>query len=144
MEKTLLAFVMLILAVSASYACKPELPSQRQAFKKATSVFIGEVVDITDSDFQPIKGKAYFMNVRFKVIQYWKGRGGLEVKVHSEQGVLSCNLFQFQKGEKYLVYAYGKHLVVFTGSSRSAPLSWDGYVNDELKMLGKGRKPNTA
>jgi len=34
--------------------------------------------------------------------------------------------------------------VVFTGSSRSAPLSWDGYVNDELKMLGKGRKPNKA
>ena len=144
MEKTLLAFGVLIFAVSPSYACKPEVPSQRQAFKKAVSVFIGEVVDITESDFQPIKGKRYFVNVRFKVVQYWKGRGGLEVKVHSEQGVLSCNLFHFEKGEKYLVYAYGKHLVVFTGSSRSAPLSWDGYVNDELKMLGKGRKPSTA
>lgn len=144
MEKTLFAFGVLILAVSASYACKPEVPSQPQAFKKAASVFIGEVVDVTDSYFQPIKGKRYFVNVRFKVIQYWKGRGGLEVEVLSEQGVLSCNLFQFQKGEKYLVYAYGKHLVVFTGSSRSAPLSWDGYVNDELRMLGKGRKPNTA
>jgi uncharacterized protein (DUF2147 family) len=84
------------------------------------------------------------VSVRFKVIQYWKGRGGQEVEVHSEQGVLSCNLFQFQKGEKYLVYAYGKHLVVYTGSSRSAPLSWDGYVTDELRMLGKARKPNAA
>jgi len=144
MKKTLLPFGVLILTVSASYACKPELPSQRQAVKRAASVFIGEVVEINESDFQPIKGKRYFVNVRFKVIQYWKGLGALEVKVHSEQGVLSCNLFQFQKGEKYLVYAYGKHLVVFTGSSRSAPLSWDGYVNDELKMLGKGRKPSTA
>jgi hypothetical protein len=144
MKKTLLAFGVLILAVSNSYSCKPELPGQRQAFNRAASVFIGEVIDIIGSDFQPIKGKRYFVNVRFKVIQYWKGRGGIEVHVHSEQGVLSCNLFQFQKGEKYLVYAYGKHLVVFTGSSRSAPLSWDGYVNDELKSLGKGRKPNTA
>jgi hypothetical protein len=143
MEKTLLAFVVLILAVSPGYACKPELPSQRQAFKKATSVFVGEVVDITDSNFQPIKGKRYFVKVRFKVIQYWKGRGGLEVEVHSEQGVLSCNLFRFQKGDKYLVYAYGKHLVVFTGSSRSAPLSWDGYVNDELRILGKGKQPKS-
>jgi len=144
MKKMLLAFGLLILAASDSYACKPELPSQRQAFKKAASVFIGEVVDIADSDFQPIKGKRYFVIVKFKVIQYWKGRGGLEVKVHSEQGALSCNLFQFKKGEKFLVYAYGKYLMVFTGSSRSAPLSWDGYVNDELKMLGKGKKPNTA
>jgi hypothetical protein len=79
----------------------------------------------------------YFVKVRLKVIQYWKGRAGSDVDILSEQGVLSCNLFQFQKGAKYLVYAYGKRLVVFTGSSRSAPLSWGGYVNDELKMLAK-------
>lgn len=141
MKRMLFAFGILILTVSVAYACKPETPSQSQAFKKAAATFIGEVVDISDSDVQPIKGEEYFVKVKFKVIQYWKGRGNPEIIVHSEQGVLSCNLFQFRKGEKYLVYAYGKHLVVFTGSSRSAPLSWDGYINDELKMLGKGKKP---
>lgn len=62
--------------------------------------------------------------------------------MHSEQGLLSCNLFRFQKGERYLVYASGKQSIVLTGSSRSAPLSWEGYVSNELRMLGRGKRPN--
>ena len=142
MLKQLIALGLLVFASPTSYACKPELPSQRQAFNRASSVFIGEVVDITDSSFQLIKGERYFVKVRFKVLQYWKGRGALEVIVHSEQGLLSCNLFQFQKGERYLVYASGQQSIVFTGSSRSAPLSWEGYVSNELGMLGRGKRPN--
>jgi len=56
MEKTLLAFGVLIFAVSPSYACKPSTQSA-QAFKKAVSVFIGEVVDITESDFHQSREK---------------------------------------------------------------------------------------
>jgi hypothetical protein len=144
MKRMFLAYLVLILAVPSSFACKPEVPGQRQAFKRAVSVFIGEVVNVAESDLQPVKGKRYFVSVTFKVLQYWKGRGAPEITVRSEQGALSCNLFRFERGEKYLVYAYGKHLTVFTGSSRSAPLSWSSYVNDELRMLGKSRKPNTT
>src|ERR1043166_10137815 len=80
MLKQLISLGLLVFSSPTSYACKPELPSQRQAFNRASSVFIGEVVDITDSSFQLIKGERYFVKVRFKVLQYWKGRGALDRK----------------------------------------------------------------
>ena len=79
MLKQLIALGLLVFASPTSYACKPELPSQRQAFNRASSVFIGEVVDITDSSFQLIKGERYFVKVKVQgssiLERAWCSRG---------------------------------------------------------------------
>jgi hypothetical protein len=142
MRAILLAFGLLIIAAPVASACECMPPSHSKAFRKAAAVFVGEVVDISDSDVPIVEGANYSVAVKFKVIEYWKGRVGTEITVHTEQGVMSCNEYKFQKGEKYLVYARGKNLTVFTGCSRSAPLSSAAYVNEELKRLGKSKKPN--
>jgi hypothetical protein len=144
MKQILPALGLLILMAPSVLGCRPEVPTQRRAFRSASAVFIGEVVDINQSDFQPIRGKNYFVTVKFKIIQYWKGRGSPFITVDSEQGLLSCNLYAFRTGERYLVYAKGIRHIVYTGSSRSAPLSLASYVDDEMKMLGKAKKPRTT
>jgi hypothetical protein len=141
MKLVITAFVLLILAAPLAYSCECSSPGHRKAFKNAAAVFIGEVVDINDSNVPVMEGTHYSYAVKFKIIEYWKGDANPTVIVHTEQGAFSCDLYKFRKGEKYLVYASGKNLIAFTGCSRSAPLSDAVYISEELKRLGKSKKP---
>lgn len=72
------------------------------AFEKATSVFTGEVVSVD------------LLKVKFKVDKIWKGEEANEItmltlnKLYTDGTltVSSCN-YRFDKGVKYLIYAYG-------------------------------------
>src|ERR1044072_987329 len=144
MSRWLLTFGLIILAASATYACECEAPSQPKAFGSAAAVFVGKVIEVRDSNVPIVEGADFSVAVKFRVSRYWKGSGKSELTIHTEQGVLSCNQFEFRAGEEYLVYARAKQLIVFAGCSRSAPLSSADYIRDELKRLGPGKIPKGA
>ena len=86
---------------------KPPTPEKDRAnmliaFEKATSVFTGEVVSVD------------LLKVKFKVDKIWKGEEANEItmltlnKLYTDGTltVSSCN-YRFDKGVKYLIYAYG-------------------------------------
>lgn len=99
---------MFSLSAQNSHACsciKPEVP---QAFREASAVFVGEVIEIvdpsTDNPKAPLADRLYA--IRFKVDQFWKGTTTEEIVVLSDQGKAGCFSWgPFLKGNKYLVYA---------------------------------------
>ena len=135
----------LLLCASNVSACECDPPSQRSTFNHSSAVFIGEVIEIADSDvplFKDLKPapKSSFA-VTFKVIEYWKGVRGSQVVVHSDLGGMPCHQFAFRKGEKYLVYAEGKTLIAITGCTRSRIVENTEYYRSELRGLGRSKKP---
>ena len=98
------------------------------AFEKATSVFTGEVVSLD------------LLTVKFKVDKIWKGEEANDItmvtgtKLYGD-GTLtfsSCD-YRFEKGAKYLIYAYGPEEKLQTDKcSRTMPLK---FAEKELKGL---------
>ena len=132
---------LLFFVAPAVYSCECETPSQAKAFKSASAVFVGKVVDIRDSDVSIVEGSSYSVAVTFEVSQYWKGARTVRVTVHTDQGALSCNPFKFEPGKEYLVYARQKQFIVWTGCSRSLPLTATPGITKELNALGKSKRP---
>jgi hypothetical protein len=136
---------MLLVCAPPVFACECEPPSQQNVFNHSSAVFIGEVLDIADSevplfkDLKPAPKSSYA--VTFKVIEYWKGVRSSQIVVHSDLGGLPCHQFAFRKGEKYLVYAEGKNLVAITGCTRSRIVENTEYYRSELRGLGPAKKP---
>src|SRR5467141_1830017 len=149
MRFTFAAAFLIVLSICAAptlFACSCDPPSQNKVFASSAAVFIGEVLDISDSTVPLFKGykeapKSSYA-VRFRVIQYWKGANGSQIVVHSDLGGLPCNQFAFKKGEKYLVYAEGKHLIAITGCTRSRIVDDSDYYRSELKGLGRSKRPH--
>jgi hypothetical protein len=138
---TLCLFVVLILSASSVSACSCDPPKPRKLFRDARVVFVGEVVDITDSTVPLGKGFPPLSSaVKFKISKYWKGVKGSEITVLSDLGGLPCHQFAFRKGETYFVYAFGKDLISITGCTRSGQIDAD-YVIEQLKLFGRGRVP---
>ena len=148
MRFTFAAAFLIVLIISAAptlFACSCDPPSQNKVFAFSAAVFLGEVLEISDSAVPLFKGykeapKSSYA-VRFRVIQYWKGPKGSEIVVHSDLGGLPCNQFAFKKGEKYLVYAEGKNLIAITGCTRSRIVEDSEYYRSELRGLGRSKKP---
>jgi hypothetical protein len=133
------AFLFLSLTSTSVYACNCDPPKARKLFSDAKAVFVGQVIEISEStvplgkEFPP-----HSYAVRFKVFKYWKGVKGSEITVHSDLGGLPCQQFAFRKGETYLVYAFGRDLISITGCTRSGSIDAD-YVIEQLKLFGKGK-----
>jgi hypothetical protein len=137
-------FLLLLTGSISAYACSCEPPAPQKLFRAAQAVFVGEVVDIHESTVPLGKGfPALSYAVTFKISKYWKGVKGSEITVHSDLGGLECHQFAFRKGEKYLVYAFGKDLVSITGCTRSGQIDAE-YVKEQLKLFGKGKVPRRA
>ena len=134
-----------LICCKTSLACSCEPPSQRNVVALSAAVFVGEVVDIQDSDvplFKDSKPSPKSSHaVTFRVRSYWKGIKGSEVVVHSDLGGLPCNQFAFEKGKRYLVYATGKNLIALTGCTRSHIADDGQYYRAELRGLGPGKIP---
>src|SRR6201988_328016 len=134
----------LLLCAPSVLACDCEPPNQQDVFSHSSAVFIGEVVGIADSDvplFKDLKpGPKSSYAVTFKVIDHWKGVRGSKIIVHSDLGGLPCHQFAFRKGEKYLVYAEGKHFIAITGCTRSRIVENSDYYRSELRGLGPSKK----
>lgn len=107
-------------------------PTNKAAFRKASAVFVGEVVSKStpkvpaswdDDDKAPFVSDV----VTFKVEKRWKGARNSEVDAWLDVRYSHCSGMQFREGEKYLIYAdsYKGSLIIYwcDKAALTAPLS---------------------
>ena len=94
------------------------------AFRESTAVFAGEVADIAKAPFQD--GETFHhLLINFSVEQSYKGVSTPQATVATITGT-DCD-FDFQKGERYFVYAYSDykyHRLVTGVCTRTKRLSY--------------------
>ncbi len=127
----------LTLSIPDSYACSCADPlPPRKEMKKARAVFIGEVIDVKiHTHPERLTDDNYLYAVTFKVEKYWKGVKNPEIVIKTNLPLGDCGLLDFQEGNKYLVYAFGKKLVAY-GCRRNKKLE---YASEDLRELGEGK-----
>jgi hypothetical protein len=112
-----LVFIICLIVISADsvYACSPVIESHTKYFRKAKAVFIGTPIEISSNDISQESEELRYnpYKIKFRVETSWKGNKP-EITVVSDNGTGPCDQVRFQIGEKYLVYAFGKNLVVTT------------------------------
>ena len=138
---SILSFVALLFAPSIAFACSCSLPpigkTEKQLIKlerkKSQAVFVGEVTEIIAP--KTTSGEeAWTAEVRFKVLQTWKGITTETVKVFTANRCCICG-YEFAVGERYLVYAYSSNKDLGTSfCTRTKTLS---EASKDLKVLGK-------
>ena len=111
---------------SSTTRCLVESKSVKDALKKSTAVFAGEVLEVWTG--------VNFRQARFRVERSWKGVEADEVRVLTDETAESPH---YKVGEKYLVFAGMRNDKLFTGiCSRTKRLEY-GAV--DLQQLGKGK-----
>jgi hypothetical protein len=99
---TLLSFTLFAVSGSSAYACSCANPSQREKFRKADCVFLGEVIGITDSNVE-----GFIWAAKFKVEKLWKGPKIPEPIVNFTFDTPGwCGDLSLAKGKRFLIYAY--------------------------------------
>ena len=111
--------ILVVLFASKAYPCSCSGNSLRREYRKARVVFIGQLVEIG------VKRNDALYPLRFKVEKLWKGEKNTEIVVLSEdvripEGIRLCG-FNLESGERYLVFAYGQKLQVYTACSYTSP-----------------------
>lgn len=113
--------------VPEAFACSCIAPpSPKQALKKSSAVFSGEVT--------AIEVEGFVKKVTISVGRSWKGARKKTVTVTTSFSGASCG-YGFQKGKKYLVYCYRgleTGLCTRTKTLKSA--------KEDIKELGEGTK----
>jgi hypothetical protein len=137
--RALLAVVVISLATRAGLACECRGPRTGATLKqvviearnKSKAVFSGTVVAITK------KPGDFYVAVRFKIEESWKGTLSKEATVFTGQGGGDCG-YKFEVGQRYLVYAYrykdadlGTNICQRTASLIEAA--------EDLKVLGNAK-----
>jgi len=125
----------------------PVTASVPDEVNRAAAVFSGEVIA---EEYQEVKdgedAGAKVLTVRIKVERWWKGKGTNEVTMYTSvtkfpDGTTRSYAedFRFQKGESYLIYAFGLEDKLRTSEcSRTKQLS---KADEDLRQLGEGRAP---
>ena len=99
----------------------------KTAYQKAAVVFYGEVTEITR------ESKAFIVKIR--VERSWKGQVESETIVGTLADSAMCG-YTFEKGKKYMVYAYGE------GGKLGVILCSRTYPSDQdARYLNKIKKP---
>jgi hypothetical protein len=103
--------------------------------EKATSVFTGLVVDVTTEE--TTDGFTQRL-VRFDIISTWKGTDQAQSEVRTGMDSAACG-FEFEVGERYLVYTSGDTASPSTGlCDRTKLLRTSG---EDIAKLGPGKPP---
>jgi hypothetical protein len=145
--------------VSPAFACLCDgTPTVTEELKGATAIFSGKyvggeyrkgIVNEFRRMEEEIDGKKIEYEVlvlRFQVEKWWKGNLSNEVILVTDQtkasdgttSVGDCGL-GFEKGKRYLIYAYGKEDELGTDAcTRTKKLK---RAKEDLKQLGKGNDP---
>ena len=147
---SILSFVALLLTPSVAFACSCDLlasfgKTEKQLIKlareKSQTVFAGEVTEIILE--QTIPGEdAPVAEVRFKVLQSWKGATTKTLTVFTANICCICG-YTFKVGERYIVYTYisDDDEKLWTNiCTRTKPLS---EAAKDLKVLGKSKVPKS-
>ncbi|MEJ7849250.1 MAG: hypothetical protein WKF92_14300 [Pyrinomonadaceae bacterium] len=142
---SILTFVVLLFIPRIAVACSCDLPqlgkTEKQLIKlerkKSQAVFVGEVTEIIAP--KTASGEeAWTAEVRFKVLQTWKGVTTETVSVFTANRCCICG-YKFAVGERYLVYAYSSDEDWATSfCTRTKILS---EADEDLKVLGKNKVP---
>jgi len=84
--------------------CSCRDQSEREKFRTADYVFVGQALEIADSNLE------YFLYaVKFKVEKQWKGSRTPEQIVNFDFDTPGmCGDLNLEKGKRYLIYAYRK------------------------------------
>ncbi len=93
--------ILLIVAIKSNcvWACScAELMSPEVAFSKASAVFTGEVIKITEVN-------PYFVDVQLKISKNFKGTALDSIIIGTEKQGTMCG-YNFKEGGEYLIYAY--------------------------------------
>ena len=99
---TLVSVALLALSGPGAYACSCANLSQREKFRKADCIFLGEVIEIAESNTE---GFAWV--VRFKVEKRWKGPKIPESIVNFTYDTPGwCGDLNLALGKRFLIYAY--------------------------------------
>ena len=102
-----LVFVLLIASGTFANECSPV--NYRRAFANANNVFLGEAVEYRDN---PTVKEDALLIVKFRVEKSWKGtRKGSEIVIPTMVGGLG-ELKYVEIGKKYLVYTFGKQMIM--------------------------------
>ncbi|WP_407271124.1 hypothetical protein [Radiobacillus sp. PE A8.2] len=132
-----LSFMGMTIIPSTSYACSCADPNPVEAeFKRATAVFSGEVVKITENPSSK--------QVLFKVTETWKGVSRSQVYITTGIGGGDCG-YRFQQGNNYLVYAHPSSM--YGGNNGLVTIHCDGTkqlseAEEDLVILGEGELPD--
>jgi hypothetical protein len=86
-------------------SCIPQ-DSATHALNESALVFSGKVIDIKYLDKHDDEHIEPAIVVTFNVYKYWKGLPGTKVKIHTVYNKFSCDGYNFEEGEEYLVYAF--------------------------------------
>lgn len=121
-----------------AYACScaatsgtPQVRAQ-EAFEGAGVVFAGEVVDVSEGAPPTVMYAGPPVAVTLRVSDVWKGPRQETLEIYTGMSSASCG-YEFQTGEKYLVYATDNLEVSLC--SETKPLSNAGA---DLSVLGGG------
>ncbi|MEZ5307180.1 MAG: hypothetical protein R2684_08560 [Pyrinomonadaceae bacterium] len=140
-----LVFFMLVFASSVAFACTCSNPSQRQRFRSADVVFVGEVLEFREiSETEHAKslesdpenrlgGMPY--RVTFNVEKQWKGKRQPRITASAgDDAVGWCDDLDLSVGKRILVYApreFGQLLI----ARECGPNRYGDAAEDEIKRL---------
>jgi hypothetical protein len=141
--KRLIAITVLAIVtcpLSATHA-RCYVPTPAEALAGAKTVFVGEVISVSDPALPP-EGLTYRVinlvrpvKVRFAVEQMYRGKKIKEIEVATWTGGLEWG-YEFKVGERYLVYAQqaedSKDGLVVKGCGRSRSVN---EASEDLKLL---------
>jgi hypothetical protein len=154
-------FIFFFINVSSTFACLCDgTPTVAEELKEATAIFSGKYVGGEYrkgivNQFREMQGEVDGKKVEYEVLvlkfqvqRWWKRNLSNEVILVTDQtrasdgttSVGDCGL-GFEKGEPYLIYAYGKENELGTDAcTRTKKLK---RAKEDLKQLGKGNSPTT-
>jgi hypothetical protein len=118
---TVCAIFSLPVHLPTTWACECDDPTQRDAFRRARAVFVGTITAITPNPDHTGETRIYPAKVSFSVEKRWKGPLAGAIVVYPDQGFLSCWNRKFNVGDRYLVYAFERKLLVTTNCGRTMP-----------------------
>jgi hypothetical protein len=135
MRATLLVSI-LTFSSQVVYSCTCTAANQRRSFKDAAVVFIGRVIEVSPikEDISYNEGFPLALKVKLNVEKSWKRKKRSDITVLSQQYTGWCGGFNFNPGERYLLYAYAedKWLIADSVCARSSPLS---QASEQVKNL---------
>ncbi|WP_169082941.1 hypothetical protein [Paenibacillus sp. PL91] len=121
---------------SACSCVKPD--SIQETISKSDAVFEGTATSIKPSSISLFPSQAKAVKASFRVNEVWKGHVAPTLEVLTANGSDSCG-FEFQEGERYLVYAAS------TGKSMELSLCSGTMLHSEahehIEWLGSGSMP---
>ncbi|MDQ3634295.1 MAG: hypothetical protein M3405_07260 [Acidobacteriota bacterium] len=155
----ILFFICLFVSATEVFACvcpiSPDVTLEdlvKYSVKNSSAVFTGKVIGFEyrkgiPNEFMESKKVEYKTKiVKFQVEQWWKGELTQEIFLVTDETInadgtastSSCN-YNFNEGESYLVYAYGKEKELrVSPCARTQILS---KAERDLEILGEGKKP---